>query len=372
VQLHRLVLHNFRNVMDASLECHPAFNIFHGKNAQGKTNVLEAIYILFALKSFRGARNADLIRWECEEAMIRAVSQRRETTRDLRMNIKPRAKHVSIDDKRTRSMSEVFGHLSIVLFSPEDMVISKGSGSHRRTFLDRAIFHATPGFHEVIRRYETALKNRNSLLKDSRSGGASPVMLDVFDVQLVEAGSRYIHERLRFIGKLRPFMEEAHERLVSGEHSIQMAYESTLPVEEGMSLEAIREIMEERVVQERSRDLARGFTSSGPHVDDLQLSIDERPARLHASQGQHRSLVLALKIAEISLLESLLDMRPILLLDDVSSELDRTRNAQLMEYLLESNGQVFITTTDPDYIAIDREKSIFHVNEGVLRMEDGT
>lgn len=371
MQLHRLVLHNFRNVADASIDCHPTFNILHGDNAQGKTNILEAIYILFALKSFRGGRNADLIRWGNEEAMIRAVSQRRETTRDLRMNIKPRAKHVSIDDKRMRSMSEVFGHLSIVLFSPEDLVVSKGSGSHRRTFLDRAIFHATPGFHDVMRRYETALKSRNSLLKDSRAGASSPAMLDVFDVQMVDAGAQYIHERLRFIEQLRPFVERAHERLVSGTHSIQITYESSLPVEEGMSAGVIREILEERVREERSRDLARGFTSSGPHVDDLLLSIDGRPARLHASQGQHRSLVLALKIAEISLLESLLDMRPILLLDDVSSELDRGRNAQLMEYLLESNGQVFITTTDPDHIAIDREKSVVHVSDGVLTQQDG-
>jgi len=370
VQLHRLVLHNFRNVADASIDCHPTFNIFHGKNAQGKTNILEAIYILFALKSFRGARNADLIRWGEEEAMIRAVSQRRETTRDLRMNIKPRAKHVSIDDKRSRSMSEVFGHLSIVLFSPEDLVVSKGSGSNRRTFLDRAIFHANPGFHDVMRRYETALKNRNSLLKDSRAGAASIDMLDVFDVQLVDAGASYIDERLRFITKLRPFIETAHSRLDSGAHAVEISYESSLPVEEGMSPGVIREILEERIREERNRDVARGFTSSGPHVDDLLLTLDGRPARIHASQGQHRSLVLALKIAEISLLESLLDMRPILLLDDVSSELDRGRNAQLMEYLLDSSGQVFISTTDPDYIAIDREKSIIQVDAGTLTPQD--
>ena len=358
MHIQRLVLHDFRNVADLSVDLHPAFNIIHGENAQGKTNFLEAIYILSTLKSFRAARNSDLVRWGREESMIRALSHKRDVVRDLRVNIKNRSKVMSVDNKRARSIKDTFGHLQTVLFGPEDIAISKGSASYRRTFLDRSVFQTQPSFYDTTRAYESALKNRNALLKEMQQGRVDQGMLEVFDQQLIDQGSSYIFSRLQFLRRFRSGFEQ---------HHVGIEYESTIGIGEDFALGDIASAFASKLQADRGRDRARGFTSSGPHVDDILLSIDGHPARIHASQGQHRTLVLALKIGEISHLHHELGYRPILLLDDVSSELDRSRNQQLMEFLLEKSGQVFITTTDPAYIALNTEAKLLHMDKGELQ-----
>ena len=367
MKIHRLILHDYRNIASVSVDAHSGFNVIHGANAQGKTNLLEAIYILGTLKSFRPAKNAELIRWSCEEAAIRAVADRRDVIRDLRVNIRPSGKSVTIDDKRVRGIKDTFGHVHSVVFSPEDLAISKGSASMRRTFLDRAVFHYTPTHFEVARDYDRALRSRNALLKDIRSGRNNSDLLDVFDAQLVQHGSAILHTRLRFVESFRPHFIGAYSELCASASEVQIHYDCSIEgVEEGVSREDISAHVEEALKKSRDQDMNRGFTTSGPHVDDLLLCIDERPVRSHASQGQHRTLVLALKISEITFLQEVLGFRPILLLDDVSSELDRARNDQLMNFLRRESGQVFLTTTDPAHVAIDAEMAFHEIKNGSL------
>jgi DNA replication and repair protein RecF len=366
VRVEKLVLHQFRNIRDLSIQVHPQFNIVHGRNGQGKTNLLEAVYLAGTLKSFRNAKNQELIHFDESEGAVRAVVKKRELTRDILVQIKSNGKHVSLDGKKVRNVQETFGQLHVVVFSPEDLILSKGSASNRRLFLDRAIFQFNPGYAGTTKAYEQALKHRNAIVKDLRISGKNASMLDVFDPQLVELGALMIHQRLLFIQSFRNHFIQAHDTISNGEQKIGISYVSSLEISETASLKEIQEVLENKLKDRRQRDLQRGYTTVGPQADDLEFTLDDRSARLFASQGQHRSLVLSLKIAEIQYLGEVLDFQPVLLLDDVSSELDRKRNEQLMNFLLNRSGQVFISTTDPNYLALETEAAHFKIEAGVL------
>ncbi len=369
MRIDRLVVHNYRNIKDLTVEANPRFNVIHGQNAQGKTNFLEAVYLVGTLKSFRSAKNAELIHWDEEAGAVRAVVQRRESERDIVVKIGKSGKRVSVDGKHVRKFQDTFGHLHVVVFSTEDLIISKGSASNRRTFMDRAVFQYVPGHASTTKSYENALKSRNALLKDMRSSGRGDEMLDVFDPQVVEYGSHIISQRLAFIRQFRSWFLETHDSLCAGLSKVELRYLTDINITEESSIDEIKMAFSEAILRNRRKDIQRGFTTIGPHADDLDLSLDDRGARSFASQGQHRTLVLALKIAEINFLNDILGFRPVLLLDDVSSELDRSRNEQLMKFLLESAGQVFISTTDPDYLSIEKNATHFRMEDGILTEE---
>lgn len=361
MRVDRLVLHDFRNIRDASIEPHPRFNVIHGDNAQGKTNLLEAVYLLGTLRSFKSATNPELIRWGSDEAAVRGVVVRREVTRDIRINIRAQGRAVSVDGKRPRRLQDALGTLTVVLFAPEDLEVSKGSPAARRAFLDRAVFNVFPAYWDELRAFETALKSRNALLRDLV--GPPGDVLEVFDAQVAATGARVTDKRLRFLAGYTEHFTSVHGRLACGKHAAQLCYESDWRGS-AAGVEDLEATLLARLGQDKRRDAARGSTSSGPHRDDLGIVLDGVTARSHASQGQHRTLVLALKIGEILHLEEVLGYSPVLLLDDVSSELDRHRNTELMSFLDGSGVQVFVSTTDLAHIR----------HEGGLvawRMEDG-
>lgn len=369
MQVKRLVLHQFRNIEELSIEPHPGVNVIHGRNAQGKTNVLEALYLSATLKSFRGAKNAELIEIPHSEAAVRTIIERRELSRDILIRIKPGGKYVTMDEKKVRNLTDYFGQVAAVVFSPEDLILSKGSASNRRTFLDRAVFQMNPQFASTMRAFDQALKNRNSIIKELRKTGQGNEMLDLFDPQVAELGSKIIWSRLQFLKGYRPYLADAYQTLSNGEQSIAIGYESDLDIEETSDLETIQHAYEQVLQSNRKKDIQRGFTTSGPQSEDLTIELDGMSARAYASQGQHRSIVLAMKMGEIQHLGEVLEVQPIFLLDDVSSELDHKRNAQLMQFLSERPGQIFVTTTDPAYLQLDCEVSLFHMNNGVLTDE---
>lgn len=364
MHIQRIHLHQFRNIESFDSELHPVVNVVHGRNAQGKTNLLEAISLLATMKSFRAARTAELVRWDQPEAAIGASIVRHDVTRKMVMRIKAGSRVVHIDSKRASSLQETYGHVHAVLFAPEDLAISKGSGRGRRVFLDRAIFSVVPVFLEETRSYDQALRSRNALLRDASGRGPDPAVMAVFDAQLVAAGARVTRRRFEFVAAFRDRVSGIHEGLCEGRHSFSMRYQSSFGAVEGEQEEQMAARFREALAASRRRDAARRVTSLGPQTDDLLVEIDERPARIHASQGQHRTIVLALKLAEIDHVEHALGLRPVLLLDDVSSELDRQRNAQLLEHLDRSLGQVVVTTTDPAYLVHRGQALHFHVEQG--------
>ena len=348
---------DFRNLRKVRFEPGSRFNIIEGHNGAGKTNVLEGIFLLSSLKTFRPGTNRDLVAFNTEGAEVRAVIEHQDMSRVLRMSITPKGRKIWVDGKQVRSASAALGQLTVVLFAPEDLALSKGSPSGRRRFLDRATYHRWPSSLDALKRYEATLKQRNAVLKTD----GSDALLDVFDEQLAGAAVGLLTWRRRYLDLYSPILSETVGMVTSNQLSACAEYSASRAAE---TTEDWLDVYK----RARSQDRARRTTSYGPHVDDLALRLNDRSAKLYASQGQHRALVLAMKIAEIRLLQSELGYSPVLLLDDISSELDARRNAQLSAYLKsdEFGGQVFLTTTDRSWLGFDSDSTCFTIRAGEL------
>ena len=355
MKVSELRLGDFRNISQAHIEPSDRFNVFEGHNGAGKTNILEAIYVLGSLKSFRASVSHEMVSFGSSQADIRGIIDHSGTDRVVRVTFTHRGRKVSIDGKSVRSLADSLGQLTVVLFAPEDLSITKGSPSGRRRFIDRAVFNRWPASLADTRRYDAVLKQRNALLKQD----ASRDMISVYDEQLANAAARVLEWRQRYLSMYVPLFVDSLQELSSGELVGTIDYQSNI---EDLSYDGVLAALTE----DYSRDRARGSTNRGPHVDDLFTTLNGTSTRSFASQGQHRSFVLAMKIAEIRLLQAELGQSPVLLLDDVSSELDQNRNAQLMQYLCSDKfgGQVFLTTTDRNYVRIDSDYACFRILAG--------
>ena len=361
----------FRNLQPLHIEPHERFNILEGDNGQGKTNLLEAIYLLATMRSFRDSRMRSLVRWGESTTTVRATLERRGTTRKIAVEVGTKGKRGSVDGKMTSRLSDYFGHLQVVVFGPHDLELTKGGPDLRRRFLDRAIFTLSPGYLDEARAYVQALQHRNGLLRDLQFEVVDPALLASFDEQVVQRGARVLYRRLRLLKDYGPIFDAVFGAITGAAYKVSLSYAGQSKVPAALRRrpdeEALAELLRERLEATRATDMRRRFTGVGPHTDDLLVALDDHAARTHASQGQHRALALALKIAELQLAEQALDAPPILLLDDVSSELDRGRNAQLMEYLDQAGGQVFITTTDRAWIQVTDATRVFSVASGMIR-----
>jgi DNA replication and repair protein RecF len=362
-----LQLHGVRNLAPMVLEPTPRFNVFVGDNGQGKTNLLESIYVLGALRSFRTQKLAELIGFGRDKALLEARIERGELERRYQVEIVPRARTARIDGKSVRPLARWFGGFNVVLFAPEDLAVPRGSPRERRRFLDRAVFHREPGFLEVARDHEKVLRSRNALLRaaEGRLPPRQVELLAVYDEQLARMGAALVRARLAFLDALRPRFAGAFEAITGTGLAADLAYRSE--VEPGDGLE---QRLAAGLAASRARDLARGTTSVGPHHDDLEFRLAGEAASAYASQGQLRALVLAWKTAEMDLLEAAHGDPPVLLLDDVSSELDPTRNAYLFEFLRKRPGQCFITTTHSRHVLLTTERVDFRVANGHVSLEE--
>jgi len=366
--LEALRLQHFRNIEFAEVEPHPRFNIFWGQNGQGKTNLLEAIYLLSAVKSFRPQTNADLIQHGFDDALLEARVDRGGYQRIVRLDISSRGKKVFLNNNPVRNLSDFFGTVNVVIFGPEDIQILKGSPSERRRFIDRAIFNAHPAYAVEMQSYEEVLKQRNAVLKDPRHDRA---LLSIYDEQLIQYGADVIERRLDFIDHFQPVLAATFKSIFDESFEAEVTYDFHRAEEFDFDPQGSR-IDHERTIDralsitaDEERD--RGYTVIGPHRDDLATSLNGHDVKTFASQGQHRAFVLAMKIAEIRYLEERYRFAPILLLDDVSSELDRDRNRFLFDYLRQrTEGQVFITTTHRDYILVEDDVVDFEISGGVV------
>jgi DNA replication and repair protein RecF len=344
-----------RNLAPTVLAPSARFNVFSGDNGQGKTNLVEAVFVVATVRSFRTTQLADLVAFSAERAHIAAQVQSHGMTRLYDLELLPGGKKVRLDGKAVRPLSKYFGDFNVVLFAPEDLQIPRGAPVDRRRFLDRAVFNRRNDYLPAMQRYELALKNRNAVLRRAADGGLPPrqvnELLDVYDEQLAELGCAVTSARIAYLGELRPlvqaaFFEITRTGLVA---DLDYACAGKRGMTEGApSLDAQRLALREA----RSKDLARQATSVGPHRDDLLFFLEQHDAGSFASQGQLRAIVLAWKTAELQLLTQLRGDPPILLLDDVSSELDAQRNRFLFEHLAPRAGQCFITTTHPSHVMV--------------------
>jgi DNA replication and repair protein RecF len=346
VRLLALHVQDFRNLRQVSLTPSPHATIAVGQNGQGKTNLLEALYFLATLKPLRAGRLSELVRWGTQGARVTGRFLLKGAEREISVEVGGGTRQAFVDGKKASSLEDYFGGVSVVAFTPDDLEVVKGGPDARRAFLDRAVFNRFPAFLKESREYARALKNRNRLLREGPSVDAA--YLDAYDETLARAGARVYARRRALMAELAPravatfaSIGRTPDPAAYGYHPAHLGDEFA-QADEATLAGALRDALAER----RRRDLDRGFSSVGPHVDDVTVTLGGRSARAYASQGQQRALVLGWKIAEIENLEASLGFLPLLLLDDVSSELDPERNAYLMSYLAESGAQVCLTTTD--------------------------
>lgn len=345
MRLLSLSYERFRNLEQVSLEPSPHATIAVGENGQGKTNLLEGLYFLATLKPLRANKLSELIRFGATSARVSGRFLLQGAEREIAVEVIPGGRTAFVDGKRAPSLEAYFGGVSVVAFTPDDLAVVKGGPDGRRAFLDRSVFNRYPAYLDESREYARALKSRNKLLKD----GAPMSHLHAWDATLARVGARLWTRRRALMGELASRAQAAFERIGRTAAPASYHYEpSHLPdvdfaaADEGALQQALLAALDKRLM----RDVERGFTSVGPHADDLDISLGDHAARQFASQGQSRALVLAWKVAEIENLKATNGFLPLLLLDDVSSELDPERNAFLMGYLADSGAQTFLTTTD--------------------------
>jgi DNA replication and repair protein RecF len=349
VRLLHLRCERFRNLSLVEVEPSPRATVAVGHNGAGKTNLLEALYYLATLKPLRASKLAELVQHGAQGAKVTGRFELNGAERELSVDIAEGTRAAAVDGKRTSAFEDYFGGVSVVAFTPDDLMVVKGSPDGRRTFVDRAVFNRFPAYLNESRAYAKALKSRNRLLKEQ----APASHLEAWDATLAKTGARLWTRRRALMGELSGRATAAFERIGRTKAPARYAYGPAKlePLDYEKASEGELEAALSRALAARvQRDLERGHTSVGPHVDDLMLSLGEQEARAYASQGQARALVLAWKVAEIENLQAASGVLPLLLLDDVSSELDPERNAFLMGYLHDSGAQTLMTTTDPKLV----------------------
>jgi DNA replication and repair protein RecF len=348
---------NFRNLEHVDLELGERFNVVAGDNGQGKTNLLEAIYVLGTSKSFRSSKMTDVVAFGASLATVRATVVEDGDARTQSVGIRSGARMVKIDDKRPPTLAEYAVRTPMVVFHPGEISLSMGASAERRKLLDRTALYLAPAAMDELECYTRSLRARQRTLE---TRGLDAKDLDEWEVLCVRHGLALMRYRAEASERLAVGALAAFERIATPGLELTVAYAPGAPRDEA----AFRSELARR----RTSDLHRGSAGVGPHRDDLTLAIGGRPVRGVASQGQHRAVTLALKSAEIDVIGAARGVRPVLLLDDVSSELDRERTAALFAFLRDQEGQVVLTTTRPELIDTGNaaSRSDFAIRSGRL------
>jgi DNA replication and repair protein RecF len=364
VRLLSVDVHDFRNVSAARLEPSPRATVLVGENGQGKTNLLEAIFLLATLKPLRAARLAELVRFGSEKAGVAGDVDGPGGVRRAAVEVTAGGRTAFLDGKAQDRLEAYLDGHAAVCFSPDDLALVKGGPEGRRRFLDRAAFNRWPAVLAEARDYVRALRARNAALR------SAPAEVEAsFRVPLARAGARIVRRRRDLVTELAPRVAQAYAAISGpGAPEACLVYRAAAGIRHDGTEDEIAARLAEVLAGRLERDRERGFTSAGPHMDDLVLSLDARGARPFASQGQQRALVLALKIGEIENLRAALSRPPLLLLDDVSSELDPAKNRFLLEYLAHLPGQAVLTTTDRRLLepAAGPEATFYKVERGTV------
>ncbi len=356
---------NFRNYENQRIDFHKKVNIILGENAQGKTNLLEALYIMSLGKSFRTSRDNEMIRFGSGLARVKTISEKDGEELTVEIGLIKNKKSLKIDGVKKKKISELLENVYVVIFSPDDLRIVKDEPEKRRKFIDRELCQLKPVYYDELSRYKRALGQRNVLLKEENPADS---LLDIWDEELAEYGARIILRRGSFIDKLKIISRRIHSDLTEGKEELGLYYESDLPREAGYERQKLEF---QRILREgRERDRLRRTTLRGPHRDDLSIKIGEKDVRIYGSQGQQRTSALSLKLAELMLIEEETGEKPVLLLDDVLSELDRTRQRQLMTSF--GDIQIFITATELSGEVASQlgDYALFSVEDGAVRRRD--
>ncbi|MFC4077224.1 DNA replication/repair protein RecF [Salinithrix halophila] len=353
MHVEELELFQFRNITHLELKCPEALHLFVGPNAQGKTNILESLYLLSIGKSHRTRKDKEMIRWEETAAKVKARVAGEHGSHRLEVRLTPQGKKVVKNGLEQRRLSEYIGTLTAVLFAPEDLTIIKGSPQVRRRFIDMEIGQVSPAYIYNLTRYHKLLTQRNHLLKEmSKRRQRENPLLDVLDEQLIELSTHLWKKRTAFIRLLARWAGDIHQSITQGRETLSIDYQPSVPVEEEADAGEFQTALVRELARLRGQEIQRGSTLVGPHRDDLRLFAEGVDLHRYGSQGQQRTAALSLKLAEIELIRQETGTYPILLLDDVLSELDDFRKTHLLE-AIRGKVQTFVTATGLE--GIDRE-----------------
>lgn len=358
-------LNHFRNYLEQKVEFQQGVNLLVGSNGQGKTNALEGIYYLMTGKSYRVKQENELILWGEKNFYLKGSFKVLDRFLMLESYYESGKKVMKINQLASKRLSDYVGTVNAVFFSPEDLDIVKKSPNERRRFLDLLIAQVKPGHISLLNTYLKIMKQKNILLRQEKNLNSLKSQLPVWNEQLVEIGSKIMKERWQFTETLNHFCKPIFKSIFSGEDNIELNYLTLGKKNLEEALQIFPEILEKRMLQE----IEKKAVLIGPHRDDLLIDLNGKAARLFASQGQQRSLVLCLKLAEMEIIIKRKGEYPILLLDDVLSELDEFRRKYLLEYINSSDKQTIITMTGADQKIINRETVVYKVANGSIRRE---
>ena len=352
-----LQLSNFRNYSELSLKLNKGVNIFYGNNAQGKTNILEAVYIAAASRSYKGSREKDIIKQGENESHIRLDLTKASEEYRIDVHLKRnKSKGIAVDLVPLKRARDLLGILNVVIFAPEDLGIVKNGPSARRRYINNELCQADPVYFKDLSDYIKCLEQRNKLLKDMDDDSSRAGELDVWDMQLVSIGKKVISARRAFIEEMNGIICDIHSEITGGAEKIKLSYENDVDEDN----------FEEELSISRNKDIRFGTTSRGPHRDDMAIFVNGSDLRVFGSQGQIRSGALSLKLSEIKMIKNKTGHVPVLLLDDVLSELDTGRQNLLLSGI--EGMQTLITCTGLDEFINNnfREDSVFYVSSGTV------
>ncbi|MEI7028026.1 DNA replication/repair protein RecF [Paenibacillus sp. y28] len=366
--LQQLSLSHYRNYDSYHLETERYVNLLVGPNAQGKTNLLEAIFVMALTKSHRTSQEKELIQWNQEAAQLHAVVDKKYGPCKLDLLLTHKGKKAKVNGLEQRKLSGFIGSLNVVMFAPEDLDLVKGAPGVRRRFLDMEIGQVYPGYLYDLSQYQRALQQRNNLLKQPGATAAGiAAMLDVWDEQLAQFGTKIMQKRQSFIKKLQTWAEHIHSGITNGAEQLRLAYKPSFEFDENGEQSVLFNQFMIKLSQMREQEIRRGQTLAGPHRDDVLFAINGKDVQTYGSQGQQRTTALSVKLAEIELIHQEIGEYPLLLLDDVLSELDQSRQTQLIA-TFQNKVQTFITTTGLEGVRHQQldEATVFHVFGGTI------
>jgi DNA replication and repair protein RecF len=364
LKVKRLEFKNYRNLVDGVIEPCEKINVIYGNNAQGKTNILEALWLFCGGHSFKGSKETEFIKFGEKFARIKAsfFSQNREQEAEIIFGANK--KEVVINGVKKNSSASLIEKFNAVVFSPEDLTLVKRGPSARRRFIDSAICREKLKNAILISKYNQTLNQRNALLKDIYRHPELGSTLEIWDETLCALGAKIIFQRLKYIDKLSKDAQEYHFGISDNTEELKIVYYSNCFAKFGDSENEIFDKIISAFKESKNEDINSGYTNIGPHRDDFNIIINNRKAKVFASQGQQRSAVLSLKLAEANVLSELTGESPVILLDDVLSELDKKRRDFLLNKI--KNYQVFITTCELKEEEGLKEGKRFYVEEGKI------
>lgn len=351
MRIKSLKIENFRNIKDIQIFPSDEMNVIYGENAQGKTNIIEAIWLFTGAKSFRGAKDEELKRFSCEKARLKIEFEAEKIEKSAQIEINDK-RIACLNEKPLKSVSHLAGKFNAIIFSPTDLRLLSDGPKVRRKFLDMAICQLYPTYIEILRGYTKAVTQRNKILKDFKNNSSVLPLLDVFENEIAVSGEKIIKYRLRYIEILKEFIPEIYKGISNGRENLEIEYISSNTGENLLT----------DLKNSRKEDMFTYKTSVGPHRDDLEFKINGISAKNFGSQGQKRSVALSLKLAEAEILKKNTGEYPICLLDDIMSELDPKRQNFILNHIKEM--QTFLSCCDPETLKNLKEGKRFQIKSG--------